>query len=72
MKSQGEKNDRADFSGVAETMNAFSFYCLPETREMVIQGPVDTCILPQEAICVIPMAYRLPLPQYLILLSCLG
>lgn len=69
--NHGGKNDRADFSGVAEKMNAFSFYFLPETREMVIQGLVDTCILSQEAMCVIPMACRLPFLQYLNLLSCL-
>lgn len=41
---------KANFGGSAEMMDAFSLYCLPERREVVVQGPVDTCIHSQESL----------------------
>lgn len=68
MKSQKKKSMvffKANFGGSAETMDAFSLYCLPERREVVIQGPADTCIPSQEAVCMIPRACSLYLTQCL-------
>ena len=51
------KRGGADFSGLAVKMNAFSLYCLLETREVVIQaGPATPVFLPRRRGCLSPRA----------------
>lgn len=67
-----EKRVRADFSRVAQEDECVFIVLPSRNKGGMTQDPVDTCVLSQEAMFMIPRARRLHLTQYWILLISVG